>query len=51
MTVTTNLLVTLDVLERVRRPRLFGLGHGRVWVLLAVLVVILVIVLVQRRNR
>ena len=44
-------LLVLDVLERVHRPRLFGLGHGiRLYVLLAVLVVVLLIVLVQRRN-
>jgi hypothetical protein len=48
---TTGTALTLEVLGRLRGPRLFGLGHGaRLWILLAVLVVILLIALVQRRN-
>lgn len=43
--------VALDlVVGRVRGPRLFGLGQARVWVLLAVLVLILVITLINRRR-
>jgi len=37
-------------LWRLRSPRMFGLGHARVWVLLAVLVLILVITLVNKRR-
>lgn len=48
---TTPALVTFEVLGRLRGPRLFGLGHGaRLYVLLAVLVVVLLIAIVQRRN-
>lgn len=37
-------------LWRLRGPRFFGLGHARVWVLLAILVLILVITLVNKRR-
>ena len=48
---TTPALLTVELLGRLRGPRLFGLGHGgRLYVLLAVLVVILLIAIVQRRN-
>ena len=35
---------------RARGPRLFGFGQARLWVLLAVLVLILVIALVNNRR-
>jgi len=48
---TTSALVTLAALGRLRGPRLFGLGHGaRLYVLLAVLVIVLLVAIVQRRN-
>jgi hypothetical protein len=36
---------------RLRGPMLFGFGQARLWILLAILVLILVITLVNRRNR
>ena len=38
------------VLWRLRSPRMFGLGQARVWVLVAILVLILVITLINKRR-
>ncbi len=45
------MLITAVAGMRLRGPGLFGLGQARLWMLLAVLVLILVITLVNRRNR
>ena len=45
------MLLTAVAGWRTRGPVLFGLGGARLWILLAVLVLILVITLLNRRNR
>ncbi len=44
------MLLTIASGRRLRGPVLFGLGAARLWILLAILVLVLVITLVNRRK-
>lgn len=45
------MLLVADMLFRLRRLPIFGLGHARIWVLLVVLVVIVVVSVINRNRR